>query len=351
MYSSKKKMTIGRDSKPVLRVPVEIKVTPSRNVGGAINTPAKNFSFNSTAGFTRGVDTNNDAVGFVKEKAQSLPTDFSWDKLMPEKWTPKALQLPSWKEWWKCPSGRTILFGVVGGFLILAGNALTERVSYNNYSAQGSELLARGENQQAISYFNRAAIAESTAMWPGSPRHVAALEGLAVAYERAGYKDSARDTLAQECQVISKSPIRDEVRLASALTIYAECLERQKLNLEAEKVRIRIRDIRHGADIGVLIILIIASLATYSLYAANALLQDKLHLANWRQYFWFTALLYFAFVNLAFRAGASLLPALLGAAALEYVLLPAIIGSAVAFARATAPYWSNALTTPSERSK
>jgi len=341
-------MTIGRDSKPSLRVPVQVKTSAS---GSTLSPPAKSFAYSATAGFVRAVDTNNDAVGFVKEKRQSLPTDFSWDKLMPEKWTAKALQMPSWQDWCKCSSGRLVLFGVVGGMLILAGTSATERITYNNYSDQGGALLAQGENQKAISYFNRAAIAESTALWAGSPRHIAALEGLAVAYERAGYKDSARATLAEECQLIGRSPIKDDVRLASALTVYAECLERQQLKFEAEKIRARIAALRHDGDIGLLVMLIIASLATYSLYAANALLYDKFHLANWRHYFWFTTVFYCAFVVLAFRAGASLLPAMLGAAALEYLLLPGLIGGVVAFARATAPYWSNALTTPSERSK
>jgi len=209
MYSSRKKMTIGRESKPTLRVPDSANIVSK----GPVNSlaPAKNFAYNSTAGFVCGVETNNDAVGFVKEQKQSLPTDFSWDKLMPEKWVPQASRLPTAADWWRCPSGRTILFGVITGVLIVAATAATERVTYDKYSDRGRELLALGENQQAINYFNRAVIVESTAMWPGSPRHIAALEGLAIAYERSGYKDSARETLSQECQMISHSPIKDDV--------------------------------------------------------------------------------------------------------------------------------------------
>lgn len=359
MYSPRKKMTIGREreAKPALRVPVDM--SKSASTSNASHSPgslvsktgktSKTFAYANSTDFVRAVDTDNNAVGFVKQPEQRLPTDFSWDKLMPEKWKVEALQMPTLKDWWHCPSGKTILIGVALGLVIVAATAATERVTAEGYSEEGRKLLSTNP-QQAISYFNQASSTESSRLWPGAPRHVAALEGLAVAYERAGYKDSALETLAQECQMLSKAPIKDDFRLASALAVYADFLERNDRKLEASNVRTKISNLRNNSDVVLIVLLVLASLATFGIYAANALLQDKLHLSNWRVYFWFTTMWYLGFVFCAMHMGIGLLPALVIALLAEYVVLPSFMAGLVAIGQSCAPIWSHCITSATQRS-
>ncbi|CAN5286594.1 hypothetical protein BH11CYA1_BH11CYA1_12090 [soil metagenome] len=363
MYSSKKKMTIGRvrEVKPTLRVPTDTSKSPrssdnspvySSGNPSAVNKigkTSKALSYSSSTDFVRAVETDNNSVGFVKHQEQRLPTDFSWDKLMPEKWNVEALHLPTLKEWWHCPSGRTILIGVFLGLVIVAATAATERVTADGYSEEGRKLLSTNP-QQAISYFGQAAISESSRLWTGAPRHVAALEGLALAYERAGYKESALETLSQECQMLNKAPVKDDFRLASALGVYAECLERNGRSFEANNVRTRINNLRDNKDGVLIVLLVLASLATFGIYAANALLQDKLHLSNWRVYFWFTSMWYFGFVACALHIGIGLLPALVISVVAEYAVLPAFMAGLVAMGQACAPIWSHCITSATQRS-
>lgn len=363
MYSSRKKMTIGREreAKPTLRVPVDTsKSAKSSNAAHSSNSlvsktgkTTKTFAYSNSTDFVRAVDTDNNAVGFVKQPEQRLPTDFSWDKLMPEKWKVEALQLPTLKDWWHCPSGKTVLIGALLGLLVVAATAATERVTAEGYSEEGRKLLSTNP-QQAISYFNQAASTESSRLWAGAPRHVAALEGLAVAYERAGYKDSAVETLAQECQMLSKAPIpilvRDDFRLASALGVYADCLERNDRKFEASNVRTQINNLRNNSDWVLIVLLVLASLATFGIYAANALLQDKVHLSNWRVYFWFTTMWYFGFVFCAMHMGIGLLPALVISLVAEYAVLPSFMAGLVAIGQSCAPIWSHCITSATQRS-
>lgn len=357
MYSPKKKMTIGREreAKPALRVPVDTSksANSSNSLVSKTGKTSKTFTYSNSTDFVRAVDTDNNAVGFVKQPEQRLPTDFSWDKLMPEKWKVEALQLPTLKDWWHCPSGKTILIGVAFGLVIVAATAATERVTAEGYSEEGRKLLSTNP-QQAISYFNQAASTESSRLWAGAPRHVAALEGLAVAYERAGYKDSAVETLAQECQMLSKAPMpflaRDDFRLASALGVYADCLERNDRKFEASNVRTQINNLRSNSDWVLIVLLVLASLATFGIYAANALLQDKLHLSNWRVYFWFTTMWYLGFVSCAMHMGIGLLPALVVAMVAEYAVLPAFMAGLVAIGQSCAPIWSHCITSATQRS-
>jgi hypothetical protein len=86
--------------------------------------------------------------------------------------------------------------------------------------------------------------------------------------------------------------VKDDFRLASALVVYADCLERNDRKLEAGNVRTQISRLRSSSDWVLMVLLVLASLATFGIYAANALLQDKLHLSNWRVYFWFTTMWY-----------------------------------------------------------
>ena len=350
MYSPRKKMTIGREreAKPTLRVPTRVSVDNSSAVN-KIGKTSKALTYSSSTDFVRAVETDNNAVGFVKQQEQRLPTDFSWDKLMPEKWKVEALHLPTLKEWWHCPSGKTILVGVVLGFVIVAATAVTERVTAEGYSDEGRRLLSTNP-QQAISYFNQAAISESSRLWSGAPRHIAAIEGLAVAYERAGYKVSALETLSQECQMLSNAPIKDDFRLASALAVYAECLERNDRGFEANNVRSQIKTMRDNKDWVLVVLLVLASLATFGIYAANALLQDKLHLSNWRIYFWFTSMWYFGLVACALHMGIALLPALVVALVAEYAVLPLFMAGLVAIGQACAPIWSHCITSATQRS-
>lgn len=347
MYSSKKKMTIGREreAKPTLRVPVDV----SKSAVNKVGKTSKALTYSSSTDFVRGVDTDNNAVGFVKQQEQRLPTDFSWDKLMPEKWKVETLKLPTLKEWWHCPSGKTILIGVALGLAIVAATAATERVTGEGYSEEGRKLLSTNP-QQAISYFNQAIRSESSRLWYGAPRHVAALEGLAVAYERAGYKDSALETLAQECQLLSKAAVKDDFRLTCALGVYAECLERNGRKFEASTVRAQINALRTNTDAVLIVLFVLASLATFGIYAANALLQDKLHLSNWRVYFWFTTMWYLGFVACALHMGIGLLPALVIAMVAEYAVLPSFMAGLVAIGQACAPIWSHCITTSTQRS-
>ena len=353
MYSPKKKMTIGREreAKPALRVPVDTSksANSSNSLVSKTGKTSKTFTYSNSTDFVRAVDTDNNAVGFVKQPEQRLPTDFSWDKLMPEKWKVEALQLPTLKDWWHCPSGKTILIGVAFGLVIVAATAATERVTAEGYSEEGRKLLSTNP-QQAISYFNQAASTESSRLWPGAPRHVAALEGLAVAYERAGYKDSAVETLAQECQMLSKAPVKDDFRLASALGVYADCLDRNDRKFEASNVRTQINNLRNNSDLVLIVLLVLASLATFGIYAANALLQDKLHLSNWRVYFWFTTMWYFGFVFCAMHIGLALLPALVISLLAEYAVLPLFMAGLVAIGQSCAPIWSHCITSATQRS-
>lgn len=349
-------MTIGREreTKPALRVPVD--TSKSASSANTSNSPvsktgktAKTFTYSTSTDFVRAVETDTNAVGFVKQQEQHLPTDFSWDKLMPDKWKVEALQLPTLKDWWHCPSGKTILIGVALGLVIVAATAATERVTAEGYSEEGRKLLST-DPQQAIRYFNQAASAESSRLWAGAPRHIAALEGLAMAYERAGFKDSAVDTLAQECQMLSKAPIKDDFRLASALAIYADCLERNDRKFEAGNVRTEVNRLRNNSDWVLIVLLVLASLATFGIYAANALLQDKLHLSNWRVYFWFTTMWYFGFVFCAMHIGLALLPALVISLLAEYAVLPLFMAGLVAIGQSCAPIWSHCITSATQRS-
>lgn len=63
MYSSKKKMTIGREreAKPTLRVPVDV----SKSAVNKVGKTSKALTYSSSTDFVRGVDTDNNAVGFV----------------------------------------------------------------------------------------------------------------------------------------------------------------------------------------------------------------------------------------------------------------------------------------------
>ncbi|MBP9094916.1 hypothetical protein KBI23_28105, partial [bacterium] len=86
------------------------------------------------------------------------------------------------------------------------------------------------------------------------------------------------------------------------------------------------------------------------IYAANALLQDKLHLSNWRVYFWFTTMWYLGFVFCAMHMGIGLLPALVVSLVAEYAILPAFMAGLVAIGQSCAPIWSHCITSATQRS-
>lgn len=335
MTASNRKLSIKRETRQI-------------SVDSSSLTPGKASKLftveQNELGFVRGVESHSDQVGFVRPREQSLPTDFSWDKLMPASWSRSELRWPGLKDWWCCRLSRVTALGVVAGLLIFSLSAAFDRVAYTAYSDEGMALLNGPEPMKAVAYFRRAADSESI-QWSGAPRHLAALEGLAVAYERAGYKDSARESFEEAVRAAEKAPWQDRARMITLLNNYEDALERFQRRFEAAQINQRMQELRSKNDpTCLMLIFIVLGLAVYSLYAAHCLLESKVKLPNWRIYFWFTAMCYGAFFYSAFSVGLTVIQSLVFALLINYVLLPGLIYCLVVIGGSTAPYWHNALT-------
>lgn len=306
---------------------------------------AKDFASPNELGFVRGVDTNSNQVGFVKPKVQSLPSDFSWEKLMPAKWAPSELKWPEFHHWWRCHFSRVVMIGAVSGILIALLSAGLERVSYENYSNEGSALLNGPEPMKAVAYFRNEACREGYQTWVGAPRHVAALEGLAVAYERAGFRESAVEAYGDAVRAVEKAPVLDKPHLIALLGGYHELLERCGYTAQAREVESRLAKFKSDYSlVALMVMLIVLSLACYALYAANCLLEDKRILEEWKFYYWFSLVPFVGFVCCFYSAGVSILGCLAFALVINYMALPGLVHCLVEIGRSAAPYWYNALT-------
>jgi tetratricopeptide (TPR) repeat protein len=294
-------------------------------------------------GFVRGVETDSNQVGFVKPKVQSLPTDFSWDKLMPASWSRAELRWPEAGDWWSCRWSRVLMLGAVAGVSLALLSAALDPVSYDNYSNEGNALM-RSEPMKAVAYFRNEADRESIQTWTGAPRHLAALEGLAEAYDRAGFRDSAGETYGEAVKAAEKAPIRDRAHLIRLLSNYSQLLERNHRQFEAGNVRARLNKLRDENPVALMILFIILGLGNYSLYAAHCLLENKRVLETWRFYFWFSLMPFGAFIYCGFISGMPVLACLVFASVINYVLLPGLVHCIVEIGGSTAPYWYNALT-------
>lgn len=144
-----------------------------------------------------------------------------------------------------------------------------ERVDWQQYSDRGRQLIKFGEPKEAVKYFidqNRQVFKEEGTT---SPRYIATLEGLSLAFQADEMYISAEEKLNEAKTLLESNFFKDREKLAHILTMKQELLLKQGLDKRAGDVREEIESLNvwwHWFWTGFFI-----TFVTEALYMANVI--------------------------------------------------------------------------------
>ncbi len=121
------------------------------------------------------------------------------------------------------------------------------RVSWDRYSDEGRQAILFGEPDKAVEYYK--AEVKKTLVTRGvkDPRYIAALEGLAQAYERQGMWLSAEDQFNEALSQLQKPWLRDRQRIKETLNLMAAMYEKKGDTASVAFTKKRIADLNPWA--------------------------------------------------------------------------------------------------------
>ena len=144
-----------------------------------------------------------------------------------------------------------------------------ERVSWQEYSDRGRQLVTFGDPKEAVQYFTRESREVFKSEGASSPRYIATLEGLSMAFTADKMYISAEEKLNEAIAILGKNFFKDRAKLAHVQSMKVALLKEQGLNERASVVQDEINKLNvwwHWFWTGFFITFI-----TEALYMANVL--------------------------------------------------------------------------------
>lgn len=117
----------------------------------------------------------------------------------------------------------------------------TPRISWDKFSTEGRQLVQFGEPDKAVKFYKTLIRETIVSKGVRDPGYIAALEGLAMAYQKQGMYLSAEDQFNEALHQLNKAWIPDRCRIRETMHLMAAMYEKSgdSSKLEALKVRER----------------------------------------------------------------------------------------------------------------
>ncbi|MBK7748017.1 MAG: tetratricopeptide repeat protein [Candidatus Obscuribacter sp.] len=244
----------------------------------------KNFVIkNASQGMARGVDTGSNEVGLYDPDKEHEFRPPPWETLTHKDFTGKNLpSLPSLHEFNRSNFVKAAMVGLAIGVMMVTADALTARISPEALDYDGSRLLYEGGDKSPIDYWQNKVNEELRWSWAGSPRHLAALEGLAIANFRDKRMDTAHDLFKEERRLILSNPLHDQMRLAQADENIAASLGRFENYFEARSYQKEASSIKEqNSYLSWCFAGFLLAFIAQGLFMARALLESKWRISGW----------------------------------------------------------------------
>jgi len=295
----------------------------------------KNFVIkNASQGMARGVDTGSNEVGLYDPDKEHEFRPPPWETLSHKDFTGKNLPtLPSLHEFNRSNFVKAAMVGLAIGVLMVTADALTARISPESLDYEGSRLLYEGGDKSPIDYWQNKVNEELRWTWAGSPRHLAAMEGLAIANFRDKRMDTARELFKEERRLILSNPLHDQMRLAQADENIAASLGRFENYFEARSYQKEASSIKdHNSFLTWCFAGFLLAFIAQGLYMARALLESKWRISGWYIYVALSMVASVVFGFGLFCNGQSMLYAMLCSIFGIFMMLPSLLLSTLSIA-------------------
>jgi len=117
----------------------------------------------------------------------------------------------------------------------------TKRIAWDNFSTEGRRLIKFGDADKSVEYYK--AQVKSTILQKGvrDPAYIAAVEGLALAYQKQGMFLSAEDQYNEALNQLEKSWLPDRQRMKDTMHLMAAMYDKQGEQAKLERLQARER--------------------------------------------------------------------------------------------------------------